>query len=391
MRIAIAAHGRFHAFDLTRELLRRGHQVMLLTNYPKFAAGRFGLPAAHVRSLVLHGVLSRVAWRLRQRGLPFYPEAWLHTWFGRWVATQVRRERWDVAVCWSSIGEETFQALQGTQTLRVCQRGSAHICTQARLLQEEEVRTGSAQDRPSPWIVAREEREYALADVIQVPSTFAKQTFLTEGLPPEKVDVLTLGVNTATFRATPAVIEARCARILSGRPMRVLNVGTFSFQKGMWDIRAVIRSVDADRFAFRFVGPIAPECTNLVSELSSVAIFIPKQPQEKLPSYYAWGDVFILPTIQDGFQMVLAQAAAAGLPILTTSHGAGQDLVREAESGWVLPIRSSNAFVDRLRWCDEHRDELAAIVRCIYNDFQPRDWADVAADFETLCLERLGG
>ncbi|MFQ5872901.1 MAG: hypothetical protein ACE5JL_03755, partial [Dehalococcoidia bacterium] len=51
----------------------------------------------------------------------------------------------------------------------------------------------------------------------------------------------------------------------------------------------------------------------------------------------------------------------------------------------VLPIRSPEAFVERLRWCDAHREELVAMVRRIYDDNQPRDWADVAADFEALC------
>jgi glycosyltransferase involved in cell wall biosynthesis len=89
--------------------------------------------------------------------------------------------------------------------------------------------------------------------------------------------------------------------------------------------------------------------------------------------------------------LVLAQAAASGLPILTTTNCAGPDLIREGKTGWVLPIRSPEAFIERLRWCDSHREELAAMVRRIYTEFKPRDWADVAADFETLCLTSLRG
>jgi len=59
MKIAIAVHGRFEAFDLARELVRRGHKVRLLTNYPRWAVRRFGVPGECVRSFWLHGVLSR--------------------------------------------------------------------------------------------------------------------------------------------------------------------------------------------------------------------------------------------------------------------------------------------------------------------------------------------
>src|SRR5439155_124978 len=56
---------------------------------------------------------------------------------------------------------------------------------------------------------------------------------------------------------------------------------------------------------------------------------------------------------------------------------------------WVVPIRDPDALVERLRWCSDHRDEVAAMVGRIYEHFQPRDWSEVAADFEAACLETL--
>src|SRR5206468_2646181 len=145
---------------------------------------------------------------------------------------------------------------------------------------------------------------------------------------------------------------------------------------------AILRSLGRGRFQFRLIGPVAPEVTKLLAELHPLAEFIPKQPQRELPNWYAWGDLFVFPTIEDGFAVVLAQANASALPILTTTNCSGPDLIREEQTGWVLPIRSPEAFIDRLRWCDIHREELATMVRNIYNNFQPRDWADVAKDFE---------
>lgn len=389
LKIVIAVHGRFDAFDLARELLRRGHAVTLLTNYPKSIVARFGIASAHVRSLLPHGVAGRALEQLSQLGLSIDADAWLHTWFGRWAAAQIARESWDVVVCWSGIGEETFRALEGRATLKICRRGAAHIRTQARLLLEEEKRTGCPQQQPCSWIIAREEQEYALADVIQVVSTFAYRTFLAEGIPTKKLNINTLAVNTSHFRPSPDVIDQRCTRLLSGEPLRVLNVGTFSFQKGMWDMMEIIRQLGVEDFHFQFVGPVAPETNALVSQLKSFATFTPKQPQNKLPNYYAWGDIFVLPSIQDGFAIVLAQAAAAGLPVLTTDHSGGPDLIDEGKTGWVLPIRTPEAFVERLRWCHTHRSELVEMVRTSYQTNQTRDWSDMARDFEHLCLDYL--
>ncbi|MBI1748981.1 MAG: glycosyltransferase family 4 protein [Acidobacteria bacterium] len=389
MRIGVIVHGRFHAFDLVRELLQRGHDVSLFTNYPKFAVRRFGVADANIHSFRLHGVLNRLVDQLPVKRESARAESWLHTVFGRWAASQaLARGPWDAVVCWSGVGEETFQALSRRNTLLICHRSSSHIRAQASLLREEEERVGWPIERPTDWIIAREEREYALADVIYVPSTFSEQTFLSLGISPGRVARIPHGVSAKAFRPESDVVQERRARILSGAPLHVLNVGTFSFRKGMWDMSAIIRKVGR-RFRFRFVGPVAAECAGLAEELRDQATFIGPQAQQDLPRYYAWGDMFLLPTIEDGFPFVLAQAAAAGLPILTTPNGAGGDLVCEGKTGWVLPIRSPLAFIERLHWCDTHREELAAMTEHIHTHFQLHDWTDTARSFEALCETRL--
>lgn len=385
LKIAIVVHGRFHAFDLARALLERGHEVTLFTNYPKWAVVRFGFPKERVRSFWPHGVLSRANQWLHQRVRFPYLEAALHRMFGRWAAKELVKEDWDVVYGWSGISEETLRVHPGKVCLLV--RGSAHIRVQARLLEEEEKRVGRALEKPSPWMMAREGREYELADAIVVLSSFAYDTFRAEGVPAERLRLLLLGARLDQFRPVPEVIEARCRRILSGAPLRILYVGAVTYQKGMWDLDRVIRSLDDGSFRFRLVGPIEPSAVPIVRSLPNWAEWVPKVPQHRLPSMYAWGDVFVFPTIQDGFAAVLAQAQASGLPVLATTNCSAPDILREGESGWILPIRSPETFIERLRWCGEHREELAGMVRRAYDEFRPRDWADVARDFESLCKE----
>jgi glycosyltransferase involved in cell wall biosynthesis len=359
----------------------------VFTNYPKWAVKRFEVPPERVRSFWQHGVLSRAAWKLAQHSGRGYSEAWFHTVFGRWAGARLAKESWDVVHPWSGVAEEALRALEGTPTLRMLMRCSSHIRTQARLLQEEEARTGAPQDHPDPWTVAREEREYALADKIVVLSTFSYNSFIAEGEPPERLALMLPGSRLTAFRPTPEVVEARCRRILAGEALRVLNVGTFSMRKGMWDMAAVIRALQGERFTFRFVGPEAADARDLAAALRPLAEFVPKQPQSALPGLYAWGDVFVLPTIEDGFAFVLAQAAAAALPILTTPNGAGSDVVRESHNGWLQPIRDPQAFIDRLRWCEANREEVAAMVRRTYDArVRLRDWSDLAEDFGAQCV-----
>lgn len=390
LRIAIVVQGRFHAFDLARELLRRGANVVVLTNYPAFVVERFGVPRERVRSYVAHGIATRLAARIHTSAIEPQKEIMAHKAFGRWALKQLRRESWDVIHCWSGVSEELLEHYAGSGVPTLLMRGSSHIRTQARLLEEETARTGVRQDRPSRWMIEREEREYELASDIVVLSTFAYNTFTAEGTEPGKLRLLLCGVDVDSFRPSPEVLEARKRRVLNGEPLRVLNVGTFSYRKGAFDIAAIIERLDPRRFVFTFVGPVSSECLALSRSLAGRATFVSKQAQSDLPSFYAKDDIFLLPTIEDGFAVVLSQAAAAGLAILTTSHSAGDDVVRDGTTGWVLPARQPDVFVERLRWCDANRSALATVLSNAEHSDVARDWSIVARDFEQICLNAAG-
>lgn len=379
LKIAIVVHGRFYAFDLARELIRQGAEVSLLTNYPKRIAGRFGVPAERVRSCISHGVAARMVHRLGGQKLERMLEPAIHRWFSRWASRTLAGMDVDAVHAFSGVSEEILRGLPGPPPVRSLVRGSAHIRTQARLLAEEQQRCGCPLDQPSRWMIERESREYDLADIVIVLSSFAANSFLSEGFPREKLRVLLLGSQLDRFRPSEEIIERRCRRILAGEPLRVLTVGTFSFQKGVLDLTKVAEQLSG-RFCFRFVGDCPSETSELRKQCRGRIDFVPRQPQFDLPRLYEEGDLFLFPTIQDGYPVVLAQASAGGLPILTTGNCSGPDLVCEGETGWVLPIRRPDAFVERLRWCDSHRAEVAEMVRRTFQDFQPRDWSQVAAD-----------
>jgi glycosyltransferase involved in cell wall biosynthesis len=389
LKIAIVVQGRFHGFDLARELLARGHDVTVFTNYPGWAVERFGVPAARIRSLVRHGIAARASdWLAHLTRLP-QPEAALHRWFGRWAERQLRRGAWDVAHIWSGVAEETFRSPHVRIGCRLLMRGSAHIDVQARLLGEEARRAGVSMERPSSWMIARERREYAASDHILVLSTFSRRSFEEAGVPAGRLSQLRLGVRVDDFRPSTDTLAARERRILAGEPLRVLYVGALSYQKGLFDVAETIRTLAGTKaFQFTLVGPVLPEARALVASLGSRARVVGKVPQAELPAFYWDADLFLYPTIQDGYAAVTAQAKAAALPILTTAHGAGLDIVSPDRDGWIVPLRDSGAIVSRLEWCAAHRPELAAMVRRVFESFRARDWSDVARDFETIAVRR---
>jgi glycosyltransferase involved in cell wall biosynthesis len=390
MKIAIVVQGRFHAFDLAKALTGRGHDVTIFTNYPLFATRRFGLPDSQVRSFPVHGVLSRAVGYVPARPLQQWWEPVAHRMFGRWAARELARERWDVIHCWSGVSEEILESLDAKHAFTFLMRGSSHVLTQRRLLDEESQRAAVALDKPSDWMIARERREYELADRINVLSSFSWRSFEEEGMPPDRLSLLPLGVDLEAFRPTPEVDDLRRRRILEGHPLRVLYVGLLSYRKGLLDLARAVERTEEGRFHFTFVGQQMPEADAIVASIASRVEVLGKLPQTSLPSAYALADVFLFPTIEDGFPVVLAQAKAAGLPIITTAHGAGTDLIQHGRDGWIIPIREVDAIVEQLHWCDENRAALAEMAGC-RGSCPSRSWAEVAADFEQICASAIDG
>jgi len=386
LKIAIGVHGRFHAFELGRALLELGADVRVFTNYPAFIAERFGLPAGSVRGNPAHGLAVRLAVRLDPRRKNLRRDAWLHAWFGRWLARRIPHEQWDASYTWSGVSQE-YLAAGRRAGVRLMARGSAHIRAQAQLLAEEQARTGLPQEQPNPLVIEREEREYALADAVVTLSTFSRNTFLERGHPPERVRLMVSAARVEAFRAPPVAVAERVRRIRAGEPLRVLNVGTFCYRKGMHDWAVVVRAMPPERFRFRFVGAVAPEAAALAGELRARMEWVGRVPQADLPAQYAWGDIFLFPTIEDGFPAVMAQAGAAGLPQLSTPNGAGEDLIHEGENGWLRPIRRPDLLIEQLTWCDTHRPELAAMAERLGGAFRQRDWRDAAVDFVRMVEE----
>ena len=386
MRIAIVAHGRFHAFDLARELHAAGHDVTLLGNYPRRVLARFGVEQVEYAGLVSHGACERLLGRIAP-GRRQATDPMRHRWFGRWAARRLQVGRWDVIHCWSGVSEELLRAESLAGACRVLMRGSSHIAEQAALLEAEEARLGTPIERPTPWMIAREEREYALADRIVVLSEFARDSFVRHGVAADRLSVLPLGVDVAAFRADTATREARAGRLRAGAPLRVVYAGALSARKGLLDLLDAARQCADLPIEFRLVGAALPEvAAHLTGRGSNVRLLGPVE-QRRLMDVYREADLFLFPTIEDGFGMVLTQAAAAGLPILCTSHCAGPELMAAGAPGWVVPIRRADLLAERLRWCHEHRSELADMTSRAFDPAGVRDWRDVAHAFTRLAAE----
>ena len=74
---------------------------------------------------------------------------------------------------------------------------------------------------------------------------------------------------------------------------------------------------------------------------------------------YGAADIFVFPSMGDGFGLVILEAMSAGLPVLCSTNCAGTDIVRDGENGFAIPAGDTDALVERLLWLQAKRQSLA--------------------------------
>jgi glycosyltransferase involved in cell wall biosynthesis len=71
-------------------------------------------------------------------------------------------------------------------------------------------------------------------------------------------------------------------------------------------------------------------------------------------------DVLVFPSLFEGFGLVILEAMSQGVPVITTPNTGGVDVIQEGVDGFIVPIRSAEAIVDRVGLL-ENRDFLTVM------------------------------
>jgi len=96
-------------------------------------------------------------------------------------------------------------------------------------------------------------------------------------------------------------------------------------------------------------GPQKKKYDNKSKDLGLTNVyFIGKVDYDNLPNYYQSADVFVIPTLEDNWSLVVPEAMASGLPILSSVYnGCYPEYVTE-DNGWVFDPLDSSDFVEKL-------------------------------------------
>jgi glycosyltransferase involved in cell wall biosynthesis len=185
------------------------------------------------------------------------------------------------------------------------------------------------------------------ADLLLVNSDFVKKTFVEQGYPAGKVRVAYLGVREEFFDLK------RDYRIAG--PVRILFTGNFDIRKGVRLLLEAIRRCRRSGLDLRLelMGNLGNGASCLQPEDDLFFNHTPFAPREQVAMALTRADLFVLPTFAEGSSRSGMEAAAAGLPILTTEN-CGLPL-EHGKSAIYVPVNDSDSLAEAIARvsCDE--------------------------------------
>lgn len=349
MRVLVTHPGRQHSHQAALALEKAGMLAGYRAGVPASGFGRYAavaLDPRRARSAPWTPALRRAGDRL----LPRVPAAWADfaacRLFDHWAARGVG-ERPDAVIACEISALETFRKARRLGIATLLDAPSIHHAAQDRL-------HGTA-DPPDLHrrIVRVKDEEIALADHVLTVSELARQTYVEAGVPPGKVHAVPLGADLDLFAPGEAP-EGPFTFLFSGATIR---------RKGFDLLLAAFGRVAAEEpeARLRIVGSRGDLGHLLDGRSPDRIAFVGPVPQRELAAELRRADCLVLPSRNDSYGMVVAEALASGTPALVSAMVGAKDLVTEGRTGWIVPVEDVDALAARMLWCAKNRDAVRAL------------------------------
>lgn len=223
----------------------------------------------------------------------------------------------------------------------ICELATAHITYAKRILNEEKLLHPEWADSISnvDFPVQYEKRlieEPKEADIVIAASAFTKLTLTESGISESKIHILPLGADIEHIK----YLEKKRNK---NKPLKLLYAGTVTQRKGIYYLLEAMKHFSKSEVELHIIGNIFGSGVAF-EKYKDVYTYHGSVSQQKLFDLYHEFDVLVLPTIFEGFALVIVEAMAAGLPVITTAHSIGPELINDNQNGYIVPIRNIEAI-----------------------------------------------
>jgi glycosyltransferase involved in cell wall biosynthesis len=189
--------------------------------------------------------------------------------------------------------------------------------------------------------------EWAEADLVLVNSSWSRTALIQQGVRPEKICIVPVAYE-------PDVGPVPLPRRDTG-PLVVLWLGSVILRKGIQYLIEAAKLLKDTQLKFVVAGPIGITPMALATAPPNMK-FLGRVTRDQTDQVYQQADIFVLPTVSDGFAVTQVEAMSKGLPVITTPNCG--EVVTNGKNGFIVPPCNSAALAEAIAKLDQDRKLL---------------------------------
>ncbi|MEY3584396.1 MAG: hypothetical protein RJA48_1479 [Verrucomicrobiota bacterium] len=292
-------------------------------------------------------------------------------------AGQVALARRAPLIAYSYYADAAFRMMDGSGLPRVLFQvhpNGKHLreVFQREIEKVPEAKASLMEETEMSPLFTHNDETYAMADAVICASSFTKHSLIVAG---SKVPahVVGYGVDLDLFSARTVAPTAK--------PLTVGFVGALSQRKGARYLLGALATLPKGA-AKLIIYTRAAVDRDLIRGFESVDVEVRGGLSDaELAADMKRCDLVVLPSIAEGFGLVILEAMACGVPVLCTTSTGGADFIRHRENGLLIAPGSAEAIEQELVWSLTHRSELFQIGQAARVEAEKHTWAAYRRNF----------
>jgi glycosyltransferase involved in cell wall biosynthesis len=229
------------------------------------------------------------------------------------------------------------------------------------------------------WKQTRKDEELALADLLVVPCEWALASLRFSKFSRKGVIKVPYG--------TPADEVSGRVQKPDG-PFTVLFAGQIGIRKGVPLLLEAWKRLGLKDARLLMAGSLGLGEEYLKSH--NGFHYLGALPRVQLLEVMKEMDLFVFPSLAEGFGLVIGEAMAAGVPVLTTMNTGGPELITDGQEGWCVNAHDVDALAERIEWAYWNRDALYEMGSQARRRAEQWTWADYRKKLTDELSQHLG-
>jgi glycosyltransferase involved in cell wall biosynthesis len=279
--------------------------------------------------------------------------------FGRKVAKYAIKNNVDAVICYDTNAFACFELLikKAPHIKRIIDHAHPPRNYLYKIYQEKMAAAGKFKEtyEASGYILNKNIADYfgkeiKLADYHIVASNFSKEALIYNKVDKSRIIKAPYGVDN-TFAQNGI-------KKMNTDKLKVLFVGEINQRKGIAQILEAAKQLNSNNINFNLIGAGKEYKSHLYKEYEPYVNFMGRVSFETLKEQYVINDIFVFPSMGEGFGLVLLEAMASGLPVIASQNCAGPDLIENGYNGFLIEAGDTEALKEKIMWFYNNLDKL---------------------------------